>query len=358
MGKQVEKLEANGESSSTPAARMEDPASIAAASSQHPDAVGFAFTATERDRLRLLNHYTLHTSKSITEITIPEDQDQSFWSTVIPELALDNDFLLYGLLGISALHLALLCVSRQKHTVLAIKHHNLSVALFRPLLSNMTADIYDAVFASTCITTLSSFGLHRLLRTESDPIANLRQVLILLRSSGLFVTSDAEALKRSRWQHFIAQKDFPSSEEALPDDMEAMFSTLLHRIPTTTTTTTPETEAESLAAKTAVYTLAIKTLRDNFLFALAHPRAQLALTLFPIMSPSKFWVMVGQDDQLALAILGNYGVVLWWLRGNVWIEGWGEEVVDAVRKDLPLQWQECIAWAVKTVGGSCKLQRR
>ncbi len=121
--------------------------------------IGSHFTDSEREQLRLMNHYALHTSKSITEITIPEDRDHSIWGNWVTELAFGNDFLLHGLLSLSALHLALCGVSRKDHIVIAIHHHSLGVELFRPHLSNITTDNYDAVFAFSCVIAFYSFGI-------------------------------------------------------------------------------------------------------------------------------------------------------------------------------------------------------
>ena len=77
---------------------------------------------------------------------------------------------------------------------------------------------------------------------------------------------------------------------------------------------------------------------------------QFSLSLFPAQCPTKFWEMVGIGEPLALAILANYAVILYWLRKNIWVEGWGKETVDAVRQALPTEWHECIAWAVRETG--------
>jgi hypothetical protein len=295
------------------------------------------FTDTERDRLRLMNHYTLHTSKSITEITIPEDQDQSIWGTWVTELAFENDFLLHGLLSLSALHLALRGVSRQKNTVLAIHHHDLGVALFRPHLSNITADKYDALFAFSCFVALHSFGIQRCSESELNPIAKIHQVLLLLCGTRKIIKCDNEALKGSRWSVLAAPDDFQPPQN-LSDEIEQMLSTLLQRTSTIS------------ASQKDGYTLVIQTLRDNFTIAVKYQHNRFSLSLFPAQCPTKFWEMVGIGEPLALAILANYAVILYWLRKNIWVEGWGKETVDAVRQALPTEWQECIAWAVRETG--------
>jgi hypothetical protein len=297
------------------------------------------FTDTERDQLRLMNHYTLHTSKSITEITIPEDQDQSIWGTWVAELAFENDFLLHGLLSLSALHLALRGVSRQKNTVLAIHHYDLGAALFRPLLSNIAADKYDAVFAFSCFVSLYSFGIQRCSESELSPIAKIHQILVFLCGTRKIVKCGFDTLKGSRWSALVVPGLF-QSPQILSEEIEQMLSTLLQRTSTTI----------SSASQKDVYTAVIQTLRNNLTTAIKYQHDRFSLSLFPVQCPTEFWDMVGIGEPLALAILANYAVILYWLRKCIWVEGWGEETVDAVRQALPPEWHECIAWAVRETG--------
>ena len=146
-----------------------------------------------------MNHFTLHTSKTITEVTIPEDE--SIWGTWATELASENDFLLHGLFSLSSLHLVLCSISPQKNTVTAIHHHGLGLALFRPQLPT---ENFDAVFAFSCVVAFYSFGIHRASESEMDPITTIHQVLTLIRRSAVIVKSDHEVMKQSRWSVLMA----------------------------------------------------------------------------------------------------------------------------------------------------------
>ncbi len=295
------------------------------------------FTDAERERLKLIAYYTLHASKSLTEITIPDDRDQSIWSEWVPELAFEHDFLLHGILGLSALHLALRNISRQKHTILAIHHYSLGVSLFRLQLSNITPDNYCAVFAFSCILAFYSFGIQRSSKTSHNPITRIHEVLTLMRGTSLLVKGDHDFQILSRWMALTLpgylEGTFKFPQRA-PAEVEEMLLKLLQR-------TSSEVEKD-------VYLAAIQGLRFNLCCAIEYRhQRQLTLTLFPAISPSEFWEMVGDGEFLAPAILANYAVILFWLRKNIWLEGWGKETVDAVRRALPTDWYDCIAWAVR-----------
>ena len=297
------------------------------------------FSEIERERLKLMNHYTLHTSKSITEITVPQGQDQSLWSPWVTDLAFENEYLLHGLLSLSALHFALRSISPQKYTIMAIHHHTLGMTLFRPRIPDAMATNFDAGFAFSCLVALYSFGIQRVSKSEADPLAKARQVLLLVRQSAYIAKSNHEAMERSRW--YALMLPFPIQlTQKFPDGIESMLSTLLQRASTTM----------SAPIQRDVYVPAIEMLRENFKIAITNRSASLTMTLFPIMSPFSFWTMVETGDPLALAILANYAVILYWIRSNIWMEGWGKETIQAVRQALPPEWHDCIAWAIRETG--------
>jgi hypothetical protein len=307
-------------------------------SSSEQSIVESHFTDTGREQLRLMCHYTLQASHSIAEITIPEDQDQSLWSTWVTDLALECDFLLHGVLSLSALHLALCGVSRQKNTVLAIRHHDLGVALFRPHLSSITAGNYDAMIAFSCIVAFYAFGIQRCSDPDESPITKLHQVLTLIRGSSVIIKADYEAVLRSRWSAIMSH--IPQiSPKVLPDGIRNTISLLRQRVSTMTLVTDQQN----------VYLSTIAVLRDSLEYAVASLFTQRTITMFVLMCPAEFWIMVSAGEPLALAILANYTVILHWQRKNIWMEGWGTSIVEAVRHAIPLEWHDCIDWAGREV---------
>ncbi|KAH8697881.1 hypothetical protein BGW36DRAFT_379615 [Talaromyces proteolyticus] len=314
-------------------------------------------TDLEQERLRLIAHYTLHTAQAITDFSI-EDGDLSVWRDWVLELAFKHDFLLHGLLSLSALHLALLSAqsdapSRQRdhYTVLAIQHHDRGVALFRPhIYSNLATLDQDAGFAFSCLVALYCFGIQRpsavpgsSLSTSSNvpdkPIAKIHQALTLIRSSSRVAKRDFEALKRGRWSAAVIPFPEVTAQLSLPDEMEHVIAKLM----------THTSKTISISTQQEMYSSVIQNLRINLAIAVRYKRALNRVSYFTVMSPLEYWNMVCIGEPLALAILANFGVILHWMKDSIWIEGWGKETVDAVHQALPLEWHECIAWAVREV---------
>ncbi|KAL2834809.1 hypothetical protein BJY01DRAFT_238984 [Aspergillus pseudoustus] len=310
------------------------------------------FPDDERERLRLMHHYTLHTAKSVSDLTLP--QAPSVWSQWAVELAFKNDFLLHGILSISALHLALCSKSdsrsppQEKHNLLlsAIHHHAAGVALFRPHLNaRITPQNRDAVFAFSCMVTLYALGIQQLSDCNRNPIARILQVLLLMRKSLYAVKSDHTIMAGSPWCALMMGLDElrMRSPPLLPDAIEGMLTTLLLRARRSpiSTTSTPAVESHHRD----VYLSAIQCLRDAFRFTLMHQHRRLTIVFFVVSSPAELWDLVADGEPFALAILANYAVMLFWVREHIWTAGWGEDTIRAVVRVLPVEWQECVSWA-------------
>ena len=303
-----------------------------------------------------MHHYTLHTSKTLRDLTIPKNEDQSLWEAWAPELAMEHEFLLHGLLSISALHLALCATDpqeRRRRTVAAMQHHDRSLTLFRPELDRITNANHDAVFAMFCIVVFYAFGLQR---SEGTPVERLRQVLTLLRDSMAIAKGDYERMRRSRWASL--RPPFPfGAAMGLPDAMEHMLSVLRRRA-CSTTTTPSSTDGDTDEERATVYLAAISALQDSLTVAHFCPFTAPTLTLFPMASPEGYWDLLQAGEPLAVAIVANYAVILHRQRVSIWMGDWGVDVIDAVRRTLAPEWQECVAWAVQetTVHGVSSVQ--
>ncbi|KAF3482714.1 uncharacterized protein GIQ15_02038 [Arthroderma uncinatum] len=108
-------------------------------------------------RRRRLQHLSLLSLQLLCGV--PEDGYA--WQVHIPRLALSSDFLMDGILGLAALHIA----SSVKHPSeavsyfdTALRYHTLASSPFREALNNITPVNCEAVFAFAVITTVFTFS--------------------------------------------------------------------------------------------------------------------------------------------------------------------------------------------------------
>ncbi|KAK9311116.1 hypothetical protein V1524DRAFT_443526 [Lipomyces starkeyi] len=299
------------------------------------------FTAAERRRFKLMNHYVHFTCQSLAGLTLNTENGLWIWRAFVPQLTFEHEFLLHGLLGLSSLHIALSQPYRQRESIeIAVQHYDIALALCRPHLSNITEYQINALFAFSYIVALYSFGIHRIFPSQLSPLAKINEILTLIRGTSVIANLGSRWLDQTPLGSLKTPQSVKSIQN-LPPELEDALSQLSQR-----TNTTIGTTAQRQACIDA-----IRLVRHSFLLALSGHSVQKTIALFPILIDSELLIMVRLAEPLALAILAHYAVILHWLRGHIWLEGWGEQTLDAVRQALPPDWHVCIAWALEEVGG-------
>jgi hypothetical protein len=105
-----------------------------------------AYTAQEwsSQDLELMHHFTLHTSMSLAR----RQQMQDAWQIAFPTLAYSYEFLMHGILALSALHLAHLKPENHSRYITSSRFHiSLGLRSFRRILPSPTTDNCCALFA-------------------------------------------------------------------------------------------------------------------------------------------------------------------------------------------------------------------
>ncbi|KAL4963993.1 Zn(II)2Cys6 transcription factor [Aspergillus stella-maris] len=102
----------------------------------------------------LMHHYTLHTSRTIARR--PEMQET--WQVAIPQIAYSTEFLMHGILALSALHSAYLKPQRLSHYLaLSGFHMSLGLRSFRRTLLSPSSENCHALF---CFSGLVMVYIH------------------------------------------------------------------------------------------------------------------------------------------------------------------------------------------------------
>ncbi|RHZ43560.1 uncharacterized protein CDV56_101857 [Aspergillus thermomutatus] len=107
------------------------------------EAAYFAHEWTSQDP-ELMHHFTLHTSKSLAR----RQPMQEVWQVAVPTLAYASEFLMHGILALSALHLAHLKPENYSRYMTNSRFHiSLGLRSFRRILPSPTTDNCCALFA-------------------------------------------------------------------------------------------------------------------------------------------------------------------------------------------------------------------
>ncbi|MCJ1391629.1 hypothetical protein MMC18_004494 [Xylographa bjoerkii] len=291
------------------------------------------FLTEERDNLRLMHHFAVSAHKSIA----PSREGLAVWRDLVPQLAFEYDFLLHGILAISALHLSLTSpVNKLANSALALRHYTAALALFRPHLSSITSSNIYPLFAFSCVVPVYIFGYPHVSQFPSNPLPEMFEMISVMRGCADIVRSGQQWLESSPFKHLLLPQPTDPSQ-ALPTEIEGALTGLLDRNDQTTIQ----------PALRDAYKKAIEILWESFKLAGNMPGEQVTGLPFPILIPTEVLIMMREGDPMALIILAHYGIILHWLDTVPWMAGWGSQTVNAVNETVGEEWRGYIAWALQ-----------
>ena len=285
------------------------------------------------DNIDLVIHWftkTVHTVNSPTNLAAKE-----ICQTHILDQARKHHFLLHGLLALSALQLADSHSDPEPYTKIATTHHTQGLKLYYAILSNINRENYSASIAFASITIMYTFGISRPGGTETSLIElvdHLSQIF-LLAHGWQSVVDAADGL-----DHGTGAPIFPTADNHVGDlstDTEVAFARL---------------NDMNHGRDMAVYTLAISTLKSVF-HGLEEDRENPHIALqWAHTLPKEFVGLLHRRQNIALAIVGYYCIVLDALTGIWWLSGWGKDLFGVILANVDLPYQDLLEWPRQMIG--------
>ncbi|GKZ33666.1 hypothetical protein AbraIFM66950_003695 [Aspergillus brasiliensis] len=103
----------------------------------------------------LMHHYSIYTARSIAR----RPEMQQVWQVEIPKIAYSHEFLMHGILALSALHTACTCPDKYSSYLKSSRYHiALALRSFRKALLAPRAENCCALFASSSIIMVYTFA--------------------------------------------------------------------------------------------------------------------------------------------------------------------------------------------------------
>ena len=128
--------------------------------------------------LELMHKFSTETYKSLCN----DPSDYDAWQIIIPQKALEYDFLLNGVLAVGALHRATTAVAAPAalpYVDTALQYYNRAFAPFQQALDNLTPLNCEAVFAHSIIITVISVALPQF-TTERNKSPGMTETIIVI----------------------------------------------------------------------------------------------------------------------------------------------------------------------------------
>ncbi|PVH85003.1 hypothetical protein DL98DRAFT_409942 [Cadophora sp. DSE1049] len=293
--------------------------------------------------LRLLQNYIQNTST-----TLPACHNENVrhaWSVEVPNLAFENDNLLYEMFSLSALHLLKsdpdnpeLLVARQEYLGLSLREHRKAVA-------GLDSKSADAVCFASSLILIDSFA--SLQDRSLDPYLPPMEWLQMARGAGPvfriafnaldnFETAKIMAIARAR--PFLADGDVLFAE----NNREGLADLLDQNIPGEIW----DLETAQAYEKTLSYIGCIQLALKSGEHKMGICRRMIA---FALLVPRKFVEFVEEKRPRALVIVAHFFALASDMEDVWWIGRTARREVLGIQKVLPSEWQSMMASPLKSI---------
>lgn len=312
-------------------AGQRSPSRFAQPSPQPPLPSALPHDALPQDQLELLHHYT--TATYLTLVDGPSSQ--LAWQVSVVQEAFSHDFLMHGILAISALHLARLRpVSATHFQQLATLHYSKGVSLFRPMLDRVTKVNAQSIFAFSSLVVCISFAMPPDLLHQSEPqspsagsLMSVLEVFDLCRS--------INNVLHLTW-HWLLESPLASQLHIKPQKPSALLAyddgvalDLLEKHIDRDLPSEPRKRD---------YREALNGLREIYAHSCAAAEHKSTILAWPVLVPLPFYQAMGESEPLATVFLSYYGALLHDMRDTWWVGNTGMRIVSACSEQLDDNW--------------------
>ncbi|KAH6672083.1 hypothetical protein B0J14DRAFT_86181 [Halenospora varia] len=295
--------------------------------------------------LELLHFYTASTS--LTFSNAPERRH--VWQYVVPKIAFSHEFLLHGLLALSALHLSRISPERKDSLrANASAHHATALPMFRAALESIDSLNCHACSAFGTIIAVYEWASSEHTRGlffangKSPSEADTVEWVQLLRGSGGIVRCYYEEIIKGPLEP-ILHWDNAAEHEAESNPTEAAKFLALEQLWNATGVSVSAVEVDSLNEALRwlkiIYTI-IATPHNN------QDPASAALS-WPVRVPSLFFLMVNNRQPAALILLSHFCLLLNKVEDFWWVRGMSRRVLQEINEALGEEWETWIGWPLQ-----------
>lgn len=302
-----------------------------------PDFTADSLTSLNMIDLELLMHW----KDATYQIFCRSSETRPIWQYNIPQLALEEPFLMHGVLALSAIHLAQMKDQHRRSTYIAkaVSHQSQALTVFRPSLHTINESNSMPLFAFASIVTVYAFAFPAV-PDSSDPRAavdDIYQVIVFAQGLHQILNGDAEHLQNSILRPLFQWDDV---EKRLTEDASSALNGLREAV-----------YALSAEGTRESYLKALNSIQDSLCEVLSGFDAVATATRTAIRMPSMYVALLRKYDPLALVILSFYCVVLHRLRHHWCLGDSGARIVRAISLILGPEWKHLLHWPMADVFG-------
>jgi hypothetical protein len=288
--------------------------------------------------LQLLHHFT-----TCHCVLAPGEHRRRIWTQDIVNAAFSQDYLLYQILAVSALHCLHQTPSRKEDLLAkAVRYRGRALQTVNPTLAHMTSELCIPVFAFAGLSMIYAFAEVATLRDrEGQAFDPVRHVTACLQQNFGSMTvlqaygTDIQDSWASELVDMNSDDDFERlSSSGLVFAHAGMLHSLLDRHERRPQYNTACHDALSVLLQTIQ--ILMWQPEDHHTFHL--------INAWPSVLKPEFWELLEGKAPVALLVLA-YFAALMSLRPNLWwFQLWPKLLFNKIEQSLDDEWQEALAW--------------
>ncbi|PGH08681.1 hypothetical protein AJ79_05963 [Helicocarpus griseus UAMH5409] len=300
--------------------------------------------------LELLHHYTTFTYKTLPSGATPDQHE--LWQIQVVQLGFQHEFLLRGILAVSALHLSYLRPHRRESLALrASTHQSIAVQSFHEALNRVDTSNCVAIFAFSCIIVALTFAAPR---SPEGPESLGAQKEIL---DWFYMVRGCNSVLQTQWptlsQSFLA----PLLKKGMTHETAASHTVRdSDRVTDLLRLCSSESVVQDRETANA-YALAIHELLNAYtqVSILMERKQDFVPVIFvwPIAIPQAYLRLLGERKPEAMVILAHYSALLQRVDDQWFMKGWARYLVKQIETALGEEWQRWLEWPKEVTGHCC-----
>lgn len=302
-----------------------------------------ALTPWDSEDMELLWNFSQKTCYSLQEVGPLPDPERKVWTEIIPQMGMKNEYVMHGILALSAIHLAHDRPSeRSRLCALRDKHIERGIAQYRIVISSLNSEYSHACFAFSVLLVMAEKPGARF------NIASMQAglgIVGLLRGALTVIHPFTEAMKSGplagvyeSWTSRLAKPQPPNESDGF-------------RLRQMTQYWNPSISHYTPSQARILHESYEKLVECFGLLSSQNDIPDLACALSWIGTLSfDFMSMIAAQDVGALILLGHYCVLLHRIRACWWIEDEGKGLLGQILALLGQRNEHWVRWPVQEVG--------
>ena len=293
--------------------------------------------------LELLHHFTTQTCFTLSD----RPESHALWQVTVPQIAFEHDFLMRGILAISALHLSWQGKEKADYWAeFAVRQQDAALSTFRDLMSKMDESYCDAFFALSSLIVVYGFvfpkaadslGLFDYHGEHSD------DWLPLIRGVYSIIMSLWPNVKAGRISGLLHDHQQEPPRTQMPETVAQHLESLRKLCEEVS-----EGEEAVLIYREAIEDLTICLVR--MLDKRTYECEVSIAFLWPVMIKQGFVSRMNDRQPEALIILAYYCVILHQLDKYWWMSGWAKHIVRNIYQHIDESKRPWLQWPADVVG--------